>query len=112
MMPAPLAPDLLPRGAAPMRTVLLMSLLILPWQQLSAQDAEPAEDVPQVEDTLPADPDAEPEVILEPPDAAADNESGAEPSEVDAADAEPIVDVPGCVARLSLIEGDVSVAPA
>jgi hypothetical protein len=89
-----------------------MSLLILPWQQLSAQDAEPGEDVPQVEDTLPADPDAEPEVILEPPDAAAADESGAEPSDRDAADEEPIADVPGRVARLSLIEGDVSIAPA
>jgi hypothetical protein len=94
-----------------MRTVLLMWLLILPWQ-LSAQDAEPGEDVPQVEDALTADPDAEPEVILEPPDAAAADEPGPEPSEGEVADEEPITDVPGRVARLSLIEGNVSIAPA
>jgi hypothetical protein len=91
-----------------MRTVLLMSLLIVPWQQLGAQEAEPNQDVPQIEAPLPEDPDAEPEVILEPPDTALTNES----SDGDAADSEPIVDAPGRVARLSLIEGSVFVAPA
>jgi hypothetical protein len=94
-----------------MRTLLLVSLLlILPWQQLGAQDA------PQVEDALPADPDVEPEIILEPPDGAsdatADSESSDEASDRDAGEEADIADVPGRVARLSLIEGDVSIAPA
>ena len=38
-----------------MRSLILMSmLLIVPWQQLGAQDAEPAEDAPPFEEVLPA----------------------------------------------------------
>ena len=88
-------------------TTLVCLLLLMPWQ-LQAQNADPAAADPEIAAEVAP---GEPEVILEPPgDEAQDRASDREPAERDDDDA--VVDVPGRVARLSLIEGDVSVAPA
>ena len=101
-------------------TALICLLLILPWQQLNAQDADPAEAEPEVEvelppadtrDTEPLQP-GEPEVILEPPGSAQQANESSDESQPSDEDQDAVLDVPGRVARLSLIEGDVSIAPA